>query len=660
MDVREPLEGRVINDLHIDKYLGYNKYLCTCMICGNKRECRTYELKLGKYKACKECEKTPGLAGSTIGNWKLIHRSERGYPYWNCECLLCHRQFTVNIKNARRGKSNCCVECSNKLRTTDISNKEFKAGKVIKYIGGSCWECECGICGERLKRNSTVLKRQDEILCNHCSGIRLRKDLSGQTFGNWKVISRSSDGANYHSRWLCECLICGKRSDVYTYNLLSGHSKSCGCTLLIDLSNKQFNELHVDKYLGDQYWQCTCSCGKVISVHGYDLRSGYAKSCGCKKWQYARETLLSRYGEVAPCKIGGSRTLEQIDIVKSKDSLKEFILNLKYKPTIYELSKLLGLGISNTLRKVHGFGLDELVDIGSRNSKQHTEILKFIYQFICEDDVIINDRELLDGKELGIYIPSKKIAIEVNGMYWHSDVFKSKAYHQNKSILCGKKGVQLIHIFEYEWENVDTQEKLKSLLKYKLSAPNVVLYARKCEVKEIGNQEYSEFLNKWHLQNSASASVKIGCYYNNTLVGVMGFGSPRFNNHYEYELIRLCWKGDTVVTGGAQKMFKYFLDKYKPNSILTYADLSKFNGSSYMKMGFKPVVDSTFSEPNYVWVKLMCEGIYDVLPRYKTQKHKLVEMGLGSEFETEGDIMGNLGYMKVYDSGNIKYEWNSR
>lgn len=659
MRARERIEGTTINSLHVDKYLGDNYYSCTCLICGNTRTCRTYELKNGKYKACKECENTPGLTGSTIGNWKLLHKSEKGYPYWECECLLCHNQYTVNIKNVRKGKSSCCTACSNKLRTTDISTKKFKLGRAVKYIGAGSWECECGICGKNVTRSITKLKEQNEILCNQCSAIRLRKDLTGKTFGNWEVIKRVDDGASYHSRWLCKCMLCGKESKVYTYNLLSRHSESCGCQSLIDLTDKQFNELHVDKYLGEQHWQCTCSCGKIISVHSNELRSGAAKSCGCKKWHYARETMLARYGEVLPQRIGNPRTREQIDAVETAESLRNFIEGLGYKPKTYELCALLGINTSCTLKTVHKFGLDDLVDIGSKNSKQHTEILNYIYKFIHESDVIVNDRELLNGKELDIYIPSKKLAIEVNGSYWHSDIFKGMHYHQNKSILCGQKGVQLIHIFEHEWENLDTQEKLKNLLKYRLTKPDRVLYARKCEVKEIDSSEYTNFLDKWHLQKSANTAIKLGCYYDNELVGVMGFGSPRFIKQYEYELIRLCWKCGTVVTGGLQKLFKYFLDKYKPQSILTYSDLSKFTGSSYLKLNFKPIDNNTFSDPNYTWIRIVSPGVYDVLPRYRTQKHKLLEMNLGNENETEDDIMTNIGYVKVYDSGSIRLEWKA-
>lgn len=623
MSNRNKLEGSVINNLHVDKYIGDSKYQCTCLLCNNTRICRSYELKLGKYKSCKECENTPGVAGSIEGYWKFKHKSSDGYPYWICECTLCNREFRVNIKNVRNGKSKCCVECASKLRVTDISKKEFKLGKIIGYIDSGNWECECGICGERITRSITKLKNQDEIICTHCSGIKLQKDLTGGTFGNWQVIKRVEDSTGYHSRWLCKCLLCGKESKVFTYNLLSGNSKSCGCKSLIDLTDRQINEFHVDRYLGDSKWECTCSCGNKRVIPSFELRSGAAKSCGCKKWEHTKNTILKRYKEIAPVKINSPRDTEQLDAINSKEQLIKFIQDFGYTPTTYELSTKLGLQVSSTLKIIHKFGLDNLVDIGSQNSRQFTDVLNYIYKFVDKAEVIINDRKVLNGKELDIYIPSKNLAIEINGVYWHS-----------------------------------TKDKIKELLRNKLHQPDRVIYARKCKVSEIENLEYTEFLNRYHLQNSANAQIKIGCFSNEELVGVMSFGAPRFNNNYEYELIRLCWKNSTAVVGGTQKLFKYFVKKYKPKSIITYSDLSKFIGSSYLALGFKQIADKSFSEPNYVWVKCINNNYgFEVLTRYQTQKHKLLSMGLGTDDSTENEIMDTLGYLKIYDCGNIRFEW---
>ena len=101
---------------------------------------------------------------------------------------------------------------------------------------------------------------------------------------------------------------------------------------------------------------------------------------------------------------------------------------------------------------------------------------------------------------------------------------------------------------------------------------------------------------------------------------------------------------------------KTFIKEYKPISILTYVDISKFTGNSYTRLGFKPTKEEPITEPNYVWVK---EGTNNYLTRYQTQKHKLVREGLGTSEQTEDEIMRQLGYLRIYDSGNLKMEWIS-
>ena len=80
--------------------------------------------------------------------------------------------------------------------------------------------------------------------------------------------------------------------------------------------------------------------------------------------------------------------------------------------------------------------------------------------------IIENDRNVLEAKELDIYLPDLKIGIEYNGDYWHAnplyykendvvcegklakDIWKNDEYKQK---LCVEKGIKLITVFETEW-----------------------------------------------------------------------------------------------------------------------------------------------------------------------------------------------------------------
>ena len=179
------------------------------------------------------------------------------------------------------------------------------------------------------------------------------------------------------------------------------------------------------------------------------------------------------------------------------------------------------------------------------------------------------------------------------------------------------------------------------------------IYARNCSVIELDSSIIKEFCNRYHLQGHAVSSVNLALTYEEGIVEIMTFGKPRFDNDSEYELIRLCNKANTKVVGGAQKLFQYFVEKYNPSTVSTYSDISKFTGNIYTKLGFRV---TEFTQPTYVWVDT---NTNHVLSRYQTQKDKLIENKWGTADQTENEIMENNGYLKIYNSGNLKLVWNN-
>ena len=275
-------------------------------------------------------------------------------------------------------------------------------------------------------------------------------------------------------------------------------------------------------------------------------------------------------------------------------------------------------------------------------SNLEKEVCDFIKGYFL--DTIENSRGYISPLELDIVIPSKKVAIEFDGLIWHSDKFQNdSSYHLNKTKLCNDKGIRLIHIFEDEW--VNNQEIVKSRLKAILGIEHKKTFARKCEIREITSKEKNEFLNKYHLQGEDKSKVKIGLFFENELVSVMTFGKPRFNKNYEWELIRFA--SSKQIIGGASKLLKYFERNYKPLSIITYADKRWSQGNLYFNLGFTHKGDSS---PNYWWTKSSVK-----LSRYECQKHKLKNI-LGDNFDeklSENENMSLNGYYKIYDCGNM-------
>ena len=259
-----------------------------------------------------------------------------------------------------------------------------------------------------------------------------------------------------------------------------------------------------------------------------------------------------------------------------------------------------------------------------------------------------NNRNILNGKEIDIYIPSKNIAIECNGIYWHSK--KDIYYHKEKMEMCLDNNIQLITLWEDQIKK--NPEKIKSILLSKLGIYNNRIYARQCIIKEVTSKECNNFLDKYHLQGKTCSSIRFGLYYNNELVSVMTFGKGRkcLNSHIEYELYRYCCKDGIQVIGGASKLFKHFLKEYNPKRIESFSSNDISNGNLYEQLGFNKVSVTV----GYWYIDKYMNRCH----RYKFTKHILVKEGYDKN-KTESEIMNERGFLKIHDSGQTKWEWQS-
>ena len=269
-------------------------------------------------------------------------------------------------------------------------------------------------------------------------------------------------------------------------------------------------------------------------------------------------------------------------------------------------------------------------------------------------EYVANDRNVIKPLELDFYIPSKNIAIEMNGIYFHSELYgKPCDYHKMKTEFCEEKGIQLIHIWEDDW--LKKRDIVLSLLKSKLGITDRKIYARNCVVGEVGPADAKQFCEENHMQGYVNSSYKYGLYYKGELVSLMTFGKSRpilnsDTSEESCELYRFCNKLNTSVVGGASKLFEYAKTKLKEdgiNEITTFAKRDISNGNLYRKLGFEFVGNTV---PNYFY----CGVNKPRLTRYECMKHKLVEK-FGETDMTEEEIMRKQGYYKCYDSGNIKF-----
>ena len=293
------------------------------------------------------------------------------------------------------------------------------------------------------------------------------------------------------------------------------------------------------------------------------------------------------------------------------------------------------------------------------SSYGESEITAFIQSINPTLLIERNTKHILpSGKELDIYLPTLHIAIEFNGLFWHSEIggHKSENYHLEKTIECETHGIRLIHIFEDEWLNKQAivMRRLQHILGY--SNKSDTIYARKCNVRPITHTVSADFLDINHLQGKDNSSIKLGLFYDNKLVSVMTFGILRLALGHNpqpdtYEMYRFCSSGNIIGAGG--KLLSYFVKTYTPGKIISYADRRySIDTAFYLKLGFQLVGKSS---PGYFYTD-------DFLTRYHrfnfrkselSKKLKIFDPGL-SEWEN----MQLNGYDRIWDCGQLKYEWN--
>lgn len=248
-----------------------------------------------------------------------------------------------------------------------------------------------------------------------------------------------------------------------------------------------------------------------------------------------------------------------------------------------------------------------------------------------------------DGLEIDIYLPELKIGFEFNGIYWHSDQWKEKNYHLEKTEFFSERGIRIIHIWEDDW--MDRRKIIESMISNMFNS-NRTVFARKCEVRQIGVSDARYFLNDNHIQGFVNSVVKIGLYHGDELVSVMTFdnfeGRKKMGDG-GWNLSRFCNVVGVNVVGGASKLLKHFIRKWDPKRIISYADRDWSVGKMYETIGFVRMSDG---RPDY---KYVVGGKRVHKSRFRKSKLKISDV-------SESNFMKGRGVYKIWDCGKIKFE----
>jgi hypothetical protein len=386
---------------------------------------------------------------------------------------------------------------------------------------------------------------------------------------------------------------------------------------------------------------------KVFELYGVDNISKLEVVKNKKK-----KTLLKNWGVDSPIK--NSEIRDRIDKTNlEKYGNKYFTKVDEFREKNYDISKNINYlsyidnGISLfrcDLGEDHDFSISK--DVYSKRILYRTSLCTVCNKIsdtksIKEEDIFRYIKSIYDGKiiqsyrdglEIDIYLPELNIGFEFNGLYWHSEKFKDKNYHLNKTNHFKKKGIRIIHIWEDDWNFKNNI--IKSQIKSWIGLVDNRVFARKCYIKEINdNSIVRDFLNTNHIQGHVNSVLKLGLYHKEDLLSIMTFnkfeGRKKMVNN-GWNLNRFCNLLNTSVLGGASKLLKYFELNYDTKRIISYADVDWSDGLLYHNIGFELI---NKSNPDY---KYIIDGIRKNKSNYRNSNTKYS--------------------IKIWDCGKMKFE----
>lgn len=262
----------------------------------------------------------------------------------------------------------------------------------------------------------------------------------------------------------------------------------------------------------------------------------------------------------------------------------------------------------------------------------------------------INDRRTLGKKlEIDIYIPSLQLGIECDGAWWHSEGGRPdiRAAMLKKLALAREKGIRIVSVFDFEWE-----EK-KEIVKSRLSAllgKSQCLYARTLQVKELSKAEATRFFNQTHLQGAGKGRT-YGLLAGDTICAAMSVSRPRFMRNIDLEIIRYSSALNITVVGGASKLFSHIVNHLNPTSVVSYADLRFGQGNMYKKLNF---VDDGLTGESFFYINPT--GVRR--SRQQLQKSKLADV-IGEGIGTEKEQAQKAGWYRVWIPGSKRWIWRA-
>lgn len=284
------------------------------------------------------------------------------------------------------------------------------------------------------------------------------------------------------------------------------------------------------------------------------------------------------------------------------------------------------------------------------SSGPEKEVLEYVRSILDDDCEIVSDtRSVIPPHELDIYIPSRRTAIEFNGIYWHSEqAGKDRNYHYDKWKSCQDIGVHLITVWEDDWR--DGRPIVESLIAHKLGvSADVRVPARSTSFRKVDIPTAREFLDGTHIQGFREMCTNFGLFVKDSVRPVAVMSVSRNGETLTIER----YSTSCTVQGGFTKLLTHVLQSgdYKGSirNVITFSDNMVSDGGLYRNNGF--IVDRIL-RPDYSYVHKDHRYHKFVFRKSRFRNDKFLKFQEGL---TEKELADLNGLRRVWDAGKVRW-----
>lgn len=288
--------------------------------------------------------------------------------------------------------------------------------------------------------------------------------------------------------------------------------------------------------------------------------------------------------------------------------------------SLREIAAQKGCGYTTLTQKYNMFGPAFV----AKYEVAQTQIEQQIRYLLEELDVSFIQNKKLKSIKPDFYIPAKKLVIECDGLYWHSDAKLETPHHLKRKKIYNE--LKLTSLFFREDEIAHKFPIVKSIIKNKVGLSRRI-FAHRCSLDTTKTNH--DFFHENHLMGKGQGRIYVLKYQNEIICAIQVKWKSKKNKILE--ISRFAPKIDCLVFGGFSKLVSHVVKVEQPQKIITFIDLRYGSGTNLPKLGWK----HTSTNLSFKWCKNRETAHRLTFPRNTGYQN---------------------GYQKIWDCGQARYE----